>query len=101
MRFADDLSSLSGTADVNSFSVTAVLRVASSPYGASLTRSFSAASNGRFPLTLTITPTNGHPAPEFTTLNLTRHIVDATQLILDPDATKPGRGVMQLQKTGL
>jgi hypothetical protein len=76
MRFADDVSNLSGTADVSSFTVTAALPAANSSSSPSLAGSFSAASSGRFPLTLTVAPASGRPAPEFTTSNPACYIVD-------------------------
>ena len=76
MRFADDVSNLSGTADVSSFTVTAALPAANSPSSPSLAGSFSAASSGRFPLTRTVAPASGRPAPEFTTSNPACCIVD-------------------------
>jgi hypothetical protein len=67
-----------------------------------LSGSYTAANDGRFPLTFTITPATGQPAPQVPTLNPACYIVDAsTCLLLGLDATAPGTGILLLQNTGL
>jgi hypothetical protein len=100
---SDGVSSLSGTADVNSFNTTAPAGGTPSS-NATLSGSFTAHSNGRFPLIgLTFTPSTGQPPPEITTINPVCYIVDAnTCLLVGLDATAPGSGLLQLQhKLGL
>jgi hypothetical protein len=99
---SDSVSTLSGTADVNSFNATASPIVGTPSSNATLNGSFTVGSDGRFPLTLMITPSTGQPAPQSTTINSACYIVDAnTCLLLGLDATAPGTGVLQLQHTGL
>jgi hypothetical protein len=96
------VSGVSGTADVNSFNATATPPTGTSSLGASLTGAFVANANGRFPMTFTITPAAGQPAPEFGTINTACYIMDAnTCLLLGLDNTAPGTGILQMQKTGL
>jgi hypothetical protein len=96
---SDGVSALSGTADVNFFNSTAVPPIGTPSSGAALTGSFTAGTNGRFPLTLTITPATGQPSPEITTINPACYIVDAnTCLLLGLDPTAPGTGILQLQQ---
>ena len=98
---SDGVSKISGTADVNSFTTTAPAAGSPSP-GATLSGSYTAGSNGRFPLTFTITPATGQPAPQIPTLNPACYIFDAnTCLLLGLDASAPGVGILQLQNTGL
>jgi len=98
---SDGVSAISGTVDVNSFSTTSP--AAGSPStSAALSGSYTAANDGRFPLTFTITPATGQPAPQVPTLNPACYIVDAsTCLLLGLDATAPGTGILLLQNTGL
>ncbi len=100
---SDGVSALSGSVDVNSFNnSTPPLGAGTPSSNAVLSGSFTAGTNGRFPLVLTITPTTGQPAPEFTTLSPACYIVDAnTCLLLGLDATAPGTGILELQNTGL
>jgi len=99
---SDGVSNLSGTADVNSFNTTTAPPSATPSLGASLPGSFTAASNGRFPLTLTITSASGQPNPQITVLHPACYLVDAsTCLLLNLDATAPGTGSLQLQSSGL
>ena len=100
---SDGVSKISGTVDANSFTTSPTPGTGSPSSGATLNSgSFTAASNGRFPLTFTITPATGQPAPQIPTLNPTCYIVDAnTCLLLGLDATAPGRGTLLLQNTGL
>lgn len=92
---------LSGSADVNSFTTTPPA-VGSPSFNATLSGSYTAASDGRFPLTFTITPATGQPIPQILTLNPACYIVDAnTCLLLGLDVTAPGVGILQLQNTGL
>src|SRR5215472_2465461 len=98
---SDGASKISGTADVNSFTTTAPAAGSPSP-GATLSGSYTAGSNGRFPLTFTITPATGQPAPQIPTLNPACYIVDAnTCLLLGLDTSAAGVGILQLQNTGL
>jgi hypothetical protein len=98
---SDGNSTLSGAADANSFNTTAAPPGTPS-FGATLTGSFIAGTNGRFPLALTITPATGQPTPNPATINPACYIVDAkTCLLLGLDATAPGTGVMLFQQTGL
>ena len=98
---SDGISKISGTVDVNSFTTTAP--AAGTPsVGATLSGSYTAGSNGRFPLTFTITPATGQPAPQIPTLNPACYIVGAnTCLLLGLDTSAPGVGILQLQNTGL
>jgi hypothetical protein len=99
---SDGVSVLSGTADVNDFSTTAAPPAGTPSLNATLTGSFTAATDGRFPLTLAITHATGQPAPEFTTLDSACYIVDTSRcLLLGLDTTAPGTGVLLLQNTGL
>jgi len=99
---SDGVSNLSGTADVNSFDNSAAPPSAAPSLGASLPGSFTAASDGRFALTLTITPPSGQPNPQITVLHPACYPVDASIcLLLNLDATAPGTGFLQLQNTGL
>jgi hypothetical protein len=98
---SDGNSTLSGAADANTFNTTAAPPGTPS-FGATLTGSFTAGTNGRFPLALTITPATGQPTPNPATINPACYIVDAnTCLLLGLDATAPGTGVMLFQQTGL
>jgi hypothetical protein len=99
---SDGAATISGTADVSSFNATAIPSVSIPSSNAALTGTFTAGTNGRFPLMLTITPAAGQPTPEFTNINPVCYIVDAnTCLLLGLDATAPGTGILQLQNTGL
>jgi len=91
-------SALSGTADVNSFAATGA-----PSFNAVLTgSSFTAGANGRFPMSLTITPATGQPTPQFLTVPAACYIVDAnTCLLVGLDTTAPGSGILQLQQPGL
>jgi hypothetical protein len=96
-----DGSNVTGTADINSFNTTAPAAGVPSS-NAALTGSFTARSDGRFPLALTIIPAAGQPPPQITSLNPACYFVDAnTCLLLGLDATAPGTGILQLQNTGL
>jgi hypothetical protein len=98
---SDGVSMLSGITDVNSFNIT-VPPLGNPSLNSTLSGSFTAGTNGRFPLTLTITPATGQPVPEFTNINPACYIVDAnTCLLLGLDANAPGTGILQLQNTGL
>jgi hypothetical protein len=98
---SDGVSKISGTADVNSFTTTAPAAGSPSP-GATLSGSYTAATNGRFPVTFTITPAIGQPAPQIPTLNPACYLFDAnTCLLLGLDTSAPGVGILQLQNTGL
>jgi hypothetical protein len=98
---SDGVSKISGTADVNSFTTTAPAAGSPSP-GATLSGSYTAGNNGRFPLTFTITPATGQPAPQIPNLNPACYIVDANAcLLLGLDTSAPGVGILQLQNTGL
>jgi len=99
---ADGVSTLNGTADVNSFNATAAPPVGTPSSAASLNGSFTSASDGRFPLVLAILPASGQPAPQITPLDPACYIVNAnTYLLVTLDATAPGTGILQLQNTGL
>lgn len=99
---SDGVSALTGTADVNSFTANTAPVKGTPSLGTTLGGSYTAASNGRFPLMLTITPATGQPAPEITTLNPICYIVNANScLLLGSDTTAPGTGVLQSQNTGL
>jgi hypothetical protein len=99
---SDGVSTLSGVADVDSFNATATPPAGTLSFGATLTGSFTAGANGRFPLALTITPATGQPTPSPATIKPACYIVDAnTCLLLGLDATAPGTGILQLQQTGL
>jgi hypothetical protein len=99
---SDGMSKFSGAADVNSLNATATPPAGTPSFGATLTGSFTAGTNGRFPLVLTITPATGQPTPALTTIRPACYIVDAnTCLLLGLDATAPGTGILQLQHTGL
>ena len=99
---ADGVSLLTGTGDVNSFNATAATSVGTPSLGAAFSGSYSSASDGRFPITFTITPASGQPSPQITNLNLACYLVDAkTCMLLDLDATAPGTGMLLLQNTGL
>jgi len=95
---ADGVSALTGTGDVNSFDTTAAKPAAAPSPGAGFSGAYTAADDGRFPITLTITPASGQPAPQVTNLNAACYLVDAnTCMLLDLDATAPGTGVLLLQ----
>jgi hypothetical protein len=99
---ADGVSALTGTGDVNSFDATAATPVGTPSLAAVLSGSFTAASNGRFPITLTIIPASGQPSPQITNLDLACYVVNAnTCMLLGLDATAPGTGMLLLQNTGL
>jgi hypothetical protein len=99
---SDGAAVISGTVDVNSFNSTAAPPVGSPSSGATVAGSFTAGSNGRFPLALTLTPATGQPSPEITSINPVCYIVDAnTCLLLGLDTTAPGTGILQFQNTGL
>lgn len=100
---SDGASALSGTVDVNSFNNSTLPLGAGTPSSnATLSGSFTAGSNGKFPLMLTIMPATGQPAPELTNINSACYIVDAkTCLLLGLDATAPGTGIFELQNIGL
>src|SRR5262249_34834160 len=99
---SDGVSSLSGTADVNSFDMTAAPPSGTPSVGASLPGLFTTADNGRFSLTLTLTLASGQPNPQITVLHPACYLVDAnTCLLLVLDAAAPGTGILQLQNVGL
>jgi hypothetical protein len=99
---SDGNSILSGAADVSSFNSTVAPSVIAPSSNATLTGSFTASPNGRFPLTLMITPASGQPTPQITTLPSACYIVDAsTCLLMGLDVTAPSTGVLRLQNTGL
>jgi hypothetical protein len=100
---SNGVSVLSGTADVNSFNATAPPVGTGNPSSnAALSGSFTAGTNGRFPLALRITPAAGQPTPEFGQINPACYVVDAnTCLLLGLDTTAPGVGILELQDTGL
>lgn len=82
---SDGVSTLMGTADLNSFGTTAP--------NTPLTGTFAANSNGRFTGSFTLSTT---PA---TTLNEIFYVVNSsTVLFTDVDATSPGTGQLQLQQ---
>ena len=82
--------------------ITAATPLGTPSPGAAFSGSYSSASDGRFPITLTITPASGQPSPQITNLNLAVYLVDAnTCVLLDLDATAPGTGMLLLQNTGL
>ena len=96
----DGVSAIAGSADVNSFTATPPAGTPS--FGATLAGSFTAGTNGRFPLVLKFTPATGQPTPNPTTINTACYVVDAnTCLLLGLDSTAPGTGILQLQQTGL
>jgi hypothetical protein len=98
---ADGSSTLTGTGDVNSFDATAATPVATASPDAGFSGTYSSSNNGRFPITLTITPASGQPPPQITNLNLACYLVDAnTCMLLGLDATAPGTGMLLLQNTG-
>jgi hypothetical protein len=99
---SDGVSNLSGAADVNFYAIAAP-PVGTPSLNAALTGSFTASTDGRFPLTLMIVPATGQPTPEFTTLHSAAcYTVDAnTCLLLGLDTTAPGTGILKLQNTGL
>lgn len=98
----DGVSAVSGLADVNSFNTTAAPPASTSSSNAALTGSFTANTDGRFPLMLTLAPATGQPTPEIATLNPVCYLVDAnTCLLLGLDSTAPGTGILILQNTGL
>jgi hypothetical protein len=103
---SDGMSKVSGTVDVNSFDFGITDNPPAPPTGTPSTNatvggSFTPNSNGRFLLTLTITPSSGpppQPSPQITTLDLACYIVDAnTCLSLGLDPAAPGVGIFQLQ----
>jgi hypothetical protein len=97
---ADGISALTGTGDVNSFNGTTFLGTPS--LGASFAGPYTSAGDGRFPLTLAITPASGQPSPPISTLDLACYLVDLkTCMLLGLDATAPGTGMLLLQNTGL
>ena len=97
---SDGVSTLSGTVDVNSFTSAPPLGTPSS--NATLSGSFTAFPDGRFPLVLMIAPAAGQPTPYVSTISPACYIVDAnTCLLLGLDATAPGTGILELQNTGL
>ncbi len=99
---SDGVSALSGTGDVTSFDTAVAPPVGTASSGATLSGSYGASSGGRVPVTLTITPATGQPAPQITTLHSLCYIVDANScLLLGSDATAPGTGFLQLQNTGI
>jgi hypothetical protein len=99
---SDGAAAISGSADVNSLDAIAIPSAGTPSFAAALTGAFTAGTNGRFPLMLSITPAAGQPTPEFTNINPVCYIVDAnTCLLLGLDATAPGTGILQFQNTGL
>jgi len=102
-RFAaDGVSTLTGLGDVNSFDATAPTPVATPSPGATFAGTYSSSNDGRFPITLTVTPASGQPAPQITNLNMACYLVDAnTCMLLGLDVTAPGTGMLLLQNTGL
>jgi hypothetical protein len=99
---SDGASILSGTANVSSFNSTVAPRVITPSSGATLTGSFTASPDGRFPLMLMIVPASGQPTPQITTVPSACYIVDAsTCLLIGLDLTAPGAGILRLQNTGL
>jgi hypothetical protein len=100
---SDGVSKITGTLDVNTFATaTPPLGAATPSSEATLSGSFTAGTNGRFPLASTIVPATGQPAPEFTHLNPACYVVSpSTCLLLGLDATAPGSGLLELQNTGV
>jgi len=99
---SDGVSTLSGTGDVTSFDTTAAPPIGTPSSSATLNGSFQASNGGRVPVTLTITPATGQPAPQITTLHSVCYVVDVNScLLLGSDATAPGIGFLQLQNTGI
>lgn len=99
---SDAISTLSGTADVNSFNATAAPPVGTPSSNAALAGSFTTDVDGRLSLMFTITPATGQPVPQITTINSACYLVDvSTCLLLGLDATTPGTGILQSQKLGL
>lgn len=97
---SDGVSALAGTGDLSSFVTTPPSATPST--NATLTGSFTAAADGRFPLTLTLTPATGQPTPQLSTINGVCYIVSSDScLVLSLDASAPGTGVLQLAQTGL
>jgi hypothetical protein len=93
---SDGISKLSGTVDVNSFDSTAAPPVATPSPNASLSgSSYTANSNGRFPLTLNIATT----MPQAT--KAACYVVDNKScLLIGLDVARPGLGILQLQSLG-
>jgi hypothetical protein len=99
---SDGTSTISGTADANSFNTTSAPPAGTASSGATLSGSFTTNADGRFPTTLTITPATGQPTPYITTVPALCYIVDAnTCLLLGGDVTVPGTGILLLQNLGL
>ncbi len=99
---SDGASTTTGVADVNSFSTTSAPPAGTPSSSATLNGSFTGNPDGRFPLTLSILPATGQPAPEFTTVHSACYVVDAsTCLLLGLDTTAPGTGMARIQNTGL
>jgi hypothetical protein len=97
---SDGISALSGIVDVNSFDLTPPLGTPSS--NVKVTGSFTTATDGRFPLMLTFTPSPGQPTPQISTLNPACYVVSSdTCMLLGLDAAAPGTGILQLQQKGL
>lgn len=85
---SDGVSSLTGTADLNTFGGSSPLRS-----NTTLTGSFTANSHGRFPGSLTLSTT------PVTSLNEIFYVVNSsTVLVADMDSTSPGTGQLQLQQ---
>jgi hypothetical protein len=102
---SNGVSLVSGTVDVNSFKIAPPPGPGTPSLNATLTGSFTAATDGRFPLfppALVIGPAAGQPLPQVTSINPVCYILDAnTCLLLGLDATAPGTGILELQNTGL
>jgi hypothetical protein len=99
---SDGVSTITGAADVNSFNATAAPPAGAPSSGATLAGSFTAGTNGRFPLMLTATPATGQPTPPVTTFHSACYVVDSSScLLLGLDAVSPGTGVLEIQNTGL
>jgi hypothetical protein len=99
---SDGVSNITGAIDANSFDTTAAPPVGSPSSNGALSGSYTAGSDARFPLVLTIVPAAGQATPQITSLNPACYFVDAnTCLLLGLDAAAPGIGVLQLQNTGL
>jgi hypothetical protein len=97
---SDGVSKVTGTADVNSLVTTPPSATPSA--GATLTGSFTTATDGRFPLTLTLTPATGQPTPQITTINAVCYIAGTNScLLLSLDAAAPGTALLELQQAGL